>query len=972
MEFKENNKYNGFKLLTIKNIKGINAVALIFEHEKTCAKLIKLVNDDDNKVFSIGFRTPPKNSTGVPHILEHSVLCGSRKFDTKEPFVELLKGSLNTFLNAMTYPDKTVYPVASRNEKDFLNLMDVYLDAVLYPNIYKYKEIFMQEGWHYEIDEEDKKLKINGVVYNEMKGAYSSPDSVLFRKIPNVLYPDTCYSLSSGGDPNEIPNLTYEEFLDFHKTYYHPSNSYIFLYGNGDTKKELEFINNYLKNFDKKDINSSINVQKPFDAMKEEKISYGISNNESLDNKTYYSLNFAIGSEPNLENYFVFEVLSYLLVGSTAAPIKKALIENNIGKAVSGDFSSSMKQPIFTILIKNAKEGLEEKFKEIVFNTLKYLVENKIDKELIEAAINRVEFELREGDYGSYPEGLIHYLKIMDSWLYDGDPLLYLEYEGILEKIKTALTTDYFEKIIQKYLLDNSHKALVSLNPVKGLNEKREEENLNKLNDLRNNLSDKDLENIADSGERLKERQNTPDTKESLKCIPSLSLSDINKNVEKLPLEEKEIQGIKTLHHEFHTNKIAYVSILFNTKGVDKELIPYIALLADIIGKCNTKNYDYGKLSNKININTGGISFTPLTVSNVEDINNYSCFMEVGFKALVSKSKEALFLIKEMILNTDFNNENRIKQIISEKKARLENAIIQNGHRIAIKKILSYSYSRGVYDELISGLSYYEFISNLENNYDIDEVRENLKKVRDLIFNKNNMIISYSGTLEDYKIFKNNINELVDYLPSNNIKLNQYCFDMCQKNEGILTQSDVQYVAKGGNYKLNGYEHRGSMSLLETILGFDYLWNNVRVKGGAYGVFSSFRRDGGTYIVSYRDPNIKDTINVYDNIPNYLANFEADDKEMTKYIIGTIRNQDQPLTNSTKGYIATSYYLSGLTYDKLQQEREDILNSDKYTIRSFANMISDVLKQDCVCVLGNENKIKEQKCIFNKLIKISK
>ncbi len=972
MNFKENNEYKGFKLLSIKDIKDINAKALIFNHNKSGAKLIKLVNEDDNKVFSIGFRTPPKNSTGLPHILEHSVLCGSRKFDTKEPFVELLKGSLNTFLNAMTYPDKTIYPVASRNEKDFFNLMDVYLDGVLYPNIYKYREIFMQEGWHYEAEGRGKDLKVNGVVYNEMKGAYSSPDSLLFRKIPSTLYPDTCYSLSSGGDPEEIPNLTYEEFLDFHKTYYHPSNSYIFLYGNGDTEKELDFINNYLKDFNKKNIDSQITVQEPFKAMKEERIHFGIANNESLEGKTYYSLNFAIGSEPNLENYFVFEVLSYLLVGSTAAPIKKALIENNVGKAVSGDFSSSMKQPIFTILVKNANEGLEEKFKETVFNTLKSLVKNGIDKELVEAAINRVEFELREGDYGSYPEGLIHYLKIMDSWLYDGDPLLYLEYEVILEKIKTALTTDYFEGFIKKYFLDNTHSSFISLSPVKGLNEKKEEEQLKRLNSIRNTFSDEELNQIIEDNIKLKERQNTPDTKEALKCIPSLSLRDINKTVEKLPLEEKEIDGIKILHHEFHTNKIAYGNILFNTKGVPKELIPYIALLGDILGKCSTKNYDYGKLSNKININTGGIGFSPITVSNVSSLSDYSCFMEVSFKALVSKSKETFSLIKEIILNTDLDDNERIKQIIAEKKARLENAIIQNGHRIAIKKVLSYAYSRGCYDEVISGLNYYDFICELDNNFDKNKIKENLEKVRGLIFNKNNMIISYSGTLEDYKVFKKNLKELSDYLPNKEIKLCNYSFEKCEKNEGILTQSDVQYVAKGGNYRLKGYEHRGSLSLLETILGFDYLWNNVRVKGGAYGVFSSFRRDGGAYIVSYRDPNIRKTIDVYDNIPNYLANFEADEKEMTKYIIGTIRNQDQPLTNSTKGYIATSYYLSGLTYEKLQEEREDILNSDKYTIRSFAMLVSDLLKQECICVLGNENKIKEQKCMFNKLIKISK
>ncbi|HHD2751683.1 TPA: insulinase family protein [Clostridium perfringens] len=973
MNFKENNIYSGFKLLNIENLDEIGGIGLTFEHEKTKAKLIKILSEDDNKCFAIGFRTPPENSTGVPHILEHSVLCGSRKFNTKEPFVELLKGSLNTFLNAMTYPDKTIYPVASRNKKDFMNLMDVYLDAVLYPNIYKHKEIFMQEGWHYYIENKNDELKYNGVVYNEMKGAYSSPDSLLYRKIPATIYPDTCYALSSGGDPDEIPSLTYEEFVAFHEKYYHPSNSYIFLYGDGDTEKELEFINNeYLKDFEYRDIDSEIKAQKPFKEMKQESYTYGIAENEDLNHKSYYSLNFVIGDATDSEKGLAFDVLAYLLTRSIAAPLKKALIDAGIGKAVSGDFDNSTKQSAFTVLVKNAELNKEEEFKNVVMDTLKGLVENGIDKELIEASINRVEFELREGDYGSYPSGLIYYLKVMDSWLYDGNPYAHLKYEKDLEKIKTALTSNYFEKLIEEYMVNNTHCSLVSLHPERGINEKKAAELKKKLDNIKNSFDEKTLDEIINNCKKLKERQSTPDKKEDLESIPMLSLDDIDKKATKIPMEEKEICGIKTLHHDFHTNKIDYVNFFFNTNSVPQDLIPYIGLLCDILGKCGTEKYDYSKLSNAININTGGISFGAITFANLRENNTFRPYLEVSYKALSSKTNKAIELVEEILNHTDLDNMDRVMQLVREKRARLEGAIFDSGHRIAMKKVLSYCTSRGAYDEKISGLDYYDFLVSIDNESKKSILSERLKIVRDLIFNKKNMLISYSGKEEEYENFKEKVKYLIDKIKDEKFDEVKYEFDLENKNEGLLTQGNVQYVAKGGNYKVDGYKYSGALSLLESILGFDYLWNTVRVKGGAYGVFSNFRRDGGAYIVSYRDPNIVDTLNAYDNIPDYLEKFEADEREMTKYIIGTIRKYDQPLSNGIKGDIAVSYYLSNFSYEELQKEREEIINADVEKIKSFTPMIKELMQEEFICVLGNEEKIKENRNLFNNIKKVIK
>ncbi|MGL4740214.1 MAG: insulinase family protein [Sarcina sp.] len=973
MHLEIDNEYNGFILKEKRYLKELEEEAFLFEHAKTGARLIKIISDDDNKVFSIGFRTPPKNSTGVAHILEHSVLCGSRKFDMKEPFVELLKGSLNTFLNAMTYPDKTVYPVASRNEKDFFNLMDVYLDAVLYPNIYKHKEIFMQEGWHYSMENKEDAIEYNGVVYNEMKGVYSSPDSILYRNISSSLYPDTTYGVCSGGEPAAIPDLTYEEFLDFHKSYYHPSNSYIFLYGNGDINKELNFINeNYLKDFDKKEVNSQINLQKPFNKMEELELFYGISQDDSDEEKSFFSLNFSIGDAIDAETYLAFEVLAYLLLRTTAAPVKKALMDAGIGKSVSGDYDNGIKQPYFSIFVKNANKDEKDKFKEVVMNTLQNLVKNGIDKELIEASINRVEFELREGDFGSYPKGLIYYLKAMDSWLYEGDPFIHLEYDNALTKVKTALTTNYFEDLIEKHILNNSHSSLVSLHPKKGLNEEKQEKLKEKLSVFKASLSDKQIIELIDSCKNLKERQSKEDTKEALESIPVLSKSDINIEPETLPIEEKIVEGIKILHHEFYTNKISYMNIYFKTDAVRQELINKIALLSDIFGKSSTDNYSYEKLSNLVNINTGGISYSPCSIANAKISGKYSPYFEVTVKVLNSKLNKAFEILEEVIKNTNFSDEKRIKQILEEKRSRIESALFDSGHRIVAKKILSYVSQKGAYEEELSGLTYYYELVNLVENFDIENLRKDLLEIKEAIFNKNNMLVSFSGTDEDYKVFEKEFKKFICVLDDKKINYQEYNFEPYAKNEALLMQGNVQFVAKGGDFKKEGFDYTGAMSLLETILGYDYLWNNVRVKGGAYGVFSNFRRDGGFYIASYRDPNVKETLNVYDGISKYLDEFNVSEREMQKYIIGTLRKLDTPISNSAKGEIATTFYISGITYQDRERERKEILSSNVDTIKGFAPLVRETLKQNCISALGNEAKLKEESDLFKSLIKVIK
>lgn len=973
MQLELNKQYFGFKLVEEKKIKELNSISKIFIHEKTGARLFKLENNDDNKVFSISFRTPPKDSTGVAHIIEHSVLCGSRKFPVKEPFVELVKGSLNTFLNAMTFSDKTMYPVASRNTKDFFNLMDVYMDAVLYPNIHTTPEILMQEGWHYELENKEDEITYKGVVYNEMKGAFSSPDSINSRKIQESLFPDTPYGVESGGDPDVIPELTYEAFKDFHKTYYHPSNSFIFLYGDGDTLEELQFLNdNYLMNFDKININSKIPSQKSFEKQRDLIIDYPISSTEKEEDKTFLSLNYVVGNSTDSELYLAFEILEHLLLETPAAPLKKALIDANLGKDVFGSFDNSIFQPTFSVVVKNSNENEKARFEQVVFDTLTKLVKDGIDKKLVEASINIKEFNLREADFGGYPKGLIYNISCMDSWLYDENPLLNLEYEPVLQKIKSALTSSYFEKLIEKYLLSNTHRSLLVLRPKKGLAEANDERIKEALARYKNSLSEKELEKLIEQTAKLKERQMAEDSQEDLEKIPLLSIKDINPKAEVYPIEEKQIDKIKVLHHPIFTNNIAYVSLYFDASGVEQDLIPYMSLLSSILGKIDTKNYQYQDLSNEINIHTGGIGYQCKTMGECGSDEIFYPKFVVKAKALVSKLPTLFKLTGEIVSNTKFDDKKRLKEIIQELKSRFERRIIERGHTVAVSRINSYFSLAAKYENLLSGIDFYKFIVDLDKNFDdkADCIISSLEKVKNSIFNKNNLIVSITAEQENYEQFKSNFHIFDECIGNNVVSPESYKFELSPLNEGLMTSAKVQYVAKAFNFKKLGYSYNGGLQVLRVIASYDYLWNRIRVQGGAYGAMNGFGLSGNMYFASYRDPNLKETLDVYNEMKSYLRNFNANTREMTKYIIGTISNLDSPLTPSMKGEQAAEYYIRHISHDTLQKERDEVLSTTAEVIKGFSDLIGESMEQNYICVLGNEDKIKDSKDLFNNLVNV--
>lgn len=965
---RELKQMSAYELVTEEKIDELKSLGLIFRHKKTGARVLVLSNDDDNKVFSIGFRTPPTDSTGVPHIVEHTVLCGSDKFPSKDPFVELVKGSLNTFLNAMTYPDKTIYPVASCNDKDFQNLIHVYLDAVFYPNIYKKEEIFKQEGWHYELESEESELKYNGVVYNEMKGVFSSPEQQLFRLIQKSLFPATAYGVESGGDPDYIPDLSYEEFLNFHKRYYHPSNSYIYLYGDMDIEEKLEWIDKeYLNKFEYAPIDSTIHMQEAFKDTKELVDYYSVAENESLEGKTYLSYNTVIGTSLDKELYLAFQVLEFVLLASPGAPLKQALIDAGIGKDILSSYDNGMLQPVFSIIAKNTEEDKKDEFISIIRDTLRGIVEKGIDQKSLQAAINYYEFKYREADFGNFPKGLMYGIQILDSWLYDDSaPFIHIKANETFELLKNKIGTGYYEQLVQKYILDNAHTSLVVVKPQVGLTKEKEEKVKEKLKTYKDSLSKEEILKLIKETKELEVFQETPSTKEELEKIPLLSREDIDKKAQPLYNEVKDIDGVKTLHHNVFTNGIGYVKLLFDVNKVPNELTSYLGLLSTVLGYIDTTKHSYLELSNEINIHTGGITTDVNVYGKKGTTDDFTGKFEIRTKVLYDNMEKAFSLIEEMIEDTKFDDEKRLLEIISETKSRLQMRMNSAGHSVAVNRALSYFSKAMFFNELVSGISYYQFIEELERDFDKkkNEIIANLKTLMTCIFRKENLLISCTADDNGYELMREQGVKLLNHLATTPITSKMGPFNPKKLNEGFKTSSKVQYVARTGNFVEAGYKYTGALKVLKLILSYDYLWINIRVKGGAYGCMSGFSLEGNGYFTSYRDPNLRETNEIYNKLYDYVKDFNVDDRDMTKYIIGTISSVDTPLNPSAKGGRSLTAYLSGITYEDIQRDRDQVLSATVEDIRNLADLVKSVIDADNICVIGNETKIEENKDLF--------
>ena len=965
-----NKVYSGFRLDRIERIDEINGTAYEMKHEKSGARLIYIDSPDSNKVFNIAFRTTPHNSTGVAHIMEHSVLCGSRKFPLKEPFVELVKGSLNTFLNAMTYPDKTMYPVASKNDKDFHNLMDVYLDAVLYPRVRDDAEILMQEGWHYELDNAEDELTYKGVVFNEMKGVYSSPDSVLERQMMRELFPDTTYGVDSGGDPDHITDLTYGEFQEFYRVHYHPSNSYIFLYGDMNIEEQLAFLNDeYLSHFDAIEVDTEVGLQAPFMEGKVVSYPYSVGSEEPTDNRTLHSFAYVL-PDVTPEHSLAFEILTHALLTSPAAPLKQALVKAGIGSDVSGYYLDSIRQPMWTVQATGSNLDKQADLQRIVESTLQELCDNGLDKELLEASLNSIEFALRESDFGGRPIGLAYVIRMMDNWLYDNDPLELLHYEEALVNIRKGLSGTYFEDLIRQSILNNNHKVLVSIYPERGLQERKDAEVKEHLAAVKAKMSPEEIEAIVEQTKRLKLRQEAPDSDEALASIPLLELSDLNPNIEEVERRESKI-GNTTVHFvPTFTKGINYVGLYFNLSCLTEDELFYADILSDIIGRIDTSERGYEALAKDINMNLGGLSSDITAISKDGKRDEFTPLMIVRAKALHSKLPDLCRLINEVVQKADYSNDRRLTELVQESKAIWDNEAFRRGNSIVSQRVMAQVSAVGKFRDN-GNFGYYQKISELASNpAALPLLPEKIADVARKIFRANNVDIMFVGEEGELEAFENLMKPLIETWDTTDLSNDTLKITRLSGNDGIVTAGKVQYVAQGGNFIDHGYKHVGPMSVLETILRYEYLWIRIRVQGGAYGAFANFYDDGNMIFCSYRDPNLVETLNVYKELPQYLREFTLTDREMRKYIIGTMSSLDLPMTPALRGPRAMGMYFSGAKLEDKVNFRKQVIACKPEDIVALADVVEPVLKDNHICTMGNEQKIKDAGKVFDNIISL--
>ena len=979
-------KYKNYETVFEKDVEALKSKGILLKHEKTGARIFILSNDDDNKVFYIGFRTPPVDDTGVAHIMEHSVLCGSRKYPLKDPFVELAKGSLNTFLNAMTYPDKTVYPVASRNEKDFANLMDVYLDAVFHPAIYDRPEIMRQEGWNYKIDTPEAPVEYNGVVYNEMKGAFSSPEGVLEREILHSLYPDTPYGVESGGDPQHIPELTYEAFLTFHKRYYHPSNSFIYLYGDLDIADRLRFLDEeYLGRYEALEIDSAIPEQRPFTEMTDCELPYPVSESGETENNTYLAYNLVCGDNLDPKQYVAMQMIQYALVENQGAPIRDRLLKEGIGKDILSGYENGIRQPYFNIVSKNADPEQKERFLQIIREEFQKAAEEGLNRKSLEASLNSLEFKYKEADFGGYPKGLIYGLSILDSWLYDErQPLLHIDCSETFAFLRENLDSGYFEDLVRRFLLDNPHASVLALVPEKGLTAKRDEETRKKLQEFRDSLSQEELEKLVEESHALAAFQEAEDSQEALESIPLLERGDIKRKVEPFKNELRTEQGVPVVFHDYFTNGIAYISFIFDCSRFRPELLPYLSLLKSVFSFVDTENYSYSELNNEINIYTGGLSLETGIYGSRKDPEKIMVLSDLSLRVLYGNLEKAFDLVEELLFSSRYEDDRRLYEIIAELKSRLQMTLNSAGHAAAALRASSYYSKTGYLREMINGIAFYKFVEDLEKDFEQkkEELILHIREILSEMIRTDGLLVSFTGDEEGYSAFRERFRGLKEKLDAAScaqtgseaagnpvpVKERRYAFAAEilpeKKNEGFKTSAGVQYVARSGRYAQAGEAACGATLVLRTIMSYEYLWFHIRVQGGAYGCMCNFTPSGECGLVTYRDPNLSRSNEVFEGIPAYLEQFDIADREMTKYVIGTMSSVDTPLTPSGKGSRSMTAWLTDLTEEEAQRLRDEVIDCSKEDIRSLAPRIRRALDEGCICVIGNEEKIEKEAALF--------
>ena len=969
-----NSPKHGFKLLESREIKEIKATAHMYEHLKTGAQVMHLANDDNNKVFCATFMTLPEDSTGCPHILEHSVLNGSKNYPAKSTFNELLKGSLHTFINAMTSSDMTLYPVASTNDKDFFNLMKVYLDAVFFPKIYSDKEIMEQEGWHYELSDPEAELGIRGVVYNEMKGAFSSPNRLIGSFNQHFQFPDTPYGFESGGDPEIIPELSYEQFLAFHGKYYHPTNCKIMLYGDMDINAALELIDSdYLSGFQKADPLPPVPMQKAFQEVKVITQDYPIDEGQDQDNAYYLCLNYTYSRVTDLNETMATALLGDLLLNGTASPLKRVVLQSGLAGDAYCSVDTDMLQPTISLVFKNVHKDNLEKLEALVYEELNRIVKEGFDKKLLEATISNREFQLREAQM-NYPKGLYYHWMSVSAWIHGADPLQVIGFEPLLAEMKRGLSEPYFEEHLQKAILSNHHASKVTYVPNPGMVKAQDEALKKKLAALKAKLSPEQIDSIVADTASLAKYQATEDDPAELAMIPSLSLSDVGKTAAVYPRELEFNPDHLLMLHPMATNGIAYVRAYFDLSHASESDLPWLQLYTWLLGEVDSQHYSFSELSNETDIHTGGIHQTLSMLNDYADPEEIHRNYVLFGKATQAKLPQLFELMAEFGMRPVFTDQERIKSLLRMYVARMEGYMMRNGVSVAITRMLKPFSQLHRWNDLIIGLEFYHFLKDLEKNIGtrLPELVKNMEAIKKGYFTRNNLRISITADPELIPEVRKQLPGFIAQIPDLKLEAVDEHFTSRELNEAITAPVKIQFVAKGGNFFRKGYPYSGKLRVLTNILSNDFLHKEIRVKGGAYGFMGAFSTAGFQYFVSYMDPNLSETLDTYDKVPEYLRRFEASPREMEKYIIGEISSLDYPLSPERKGAVSDEDYLTGFTQDDKQQIRDEVLSTRVEDIRAFADMVEDLMQKNHYAVFGNEQKIKENEELFDLITPVFK
>jgi Zn-dependent M16 (insulinase) family peptidase len=951
----------GFELIRTQQIAELNTQAQLWRHVQTGAELLSLENDDENKVFGVTFATPPADSTGIAHILEHSVLGGSQKYPLKEPFVELVKGSLNTFLNAFTSPDRTSYPVASTNLQDFYNLVDVYLDAVFHPLLTPHH--LDQEGWHYELERPEEALAYRGVVFNEMKGVYSSPDSLLYRASQRALFPDNAYAVDSGGDPQVIPQLTYDQFKQFHTTYYHPTNARIWFYGDDDPAERRRILDQVLSDFQRAEVDSQVALHAPFAAPRQVTESYGVDADADLRKKAMVQVNWALPELTANADLLALSVLSYAMIGTQASPLRKALVDSGLGEDVTGGgFGAGLRQPTCSVGMKGIDLEDAGKVETLIDATLAQLAERGFEADMVEAAVNSIEFSLRENNTGSYPRGLGLYMRTLRPWLNGGDPIAPLAYEAPLAEVKQRLATDpgYLPGLLRTYLLDNPHRVTVTLAPSTTLNAARAAEETARLADAKAAMTPAEIERVVANTRFLKAYQARTDAPEDLAKLPRLTLADLERTNKPIPREVFDLaDGGKLLHHDLFTNGVVYLRVGFDLRALPTDLLPYAEFFGKALLEMGTAREDYVKFSQRIGRKTGGVSYGTLLAPTGDTPDGVAWFFVSG-KATVEQADELLAIVRDMLTTVQLDNLQRFKQIVLKSKARLEASLVPAGHSYVAGRLRAAFTTARWAEEQLDGIDHLFFVRRLAEEIDRDwpAVLARLEAVKRLLVSRDRLIVDVTLDGENFAHFQPQLTELIASLPQTPGDATPWQVAPLPAYEGLAIPAQVNYVGKGGDLYRLGYQFHGSVRVITNFLRMGYLWERIRVTGGAYGAFCAFDKYAGVFsFVSYRDPNLANTLAVYDGAADFLRTATLDDGELTKNIIGAISDLDRYQLPDAKGYSSLVRYLTGETEEMRQQTRDEILGATPADFRAFADVLGALRDHSRVVVMGSPDAL---------------